>query len=175
MTDHKTHTGQQDQQQGTASRTYHDVVDKASSALASTTASAKDAGARAADGLEANPLAVLVGGIAVGALAGALLPRSDKEKELLAPVGQRLGETARQAFAAAKEAGKQELDGAGLTPGAARDRGKDLLGGLTKALSSAGTAATQAMKQGQSGQTQSGSDQPGSSGIGQSGTASTQA
>lgn len=142
--------------------------------------SASDAARRASEGIEANPLAVVAGGLAVGAIAGALLPRSAKEKELLAPLGKRLGETARTAFAAAREAGTQELDGAGLTPGAARDRGKELIGSVGKALSTAGTAAVQAAKQGQSKQdqaSQGGSDQAssgqGSSGQGDSGFQST--
>jgi hypothetical protein len=118
--------------------------------------SAADAARRASEGIEANPLAVVAGGLAVGAIAGALLPRSAKEKELLAPVGKRLGDTARQAFAAAREAGTQELDGAGLTPSAARDRGKELLGGLGKAFASAGAAAAQAAKQGQAKQADAG-------------------
>lgn len=146
MTDHN-HQSQGHQSHGHQDHSkQHDLRDKASSAYASSKATAKDAAHRATEGLESNPLAVLVGGLAVGALAGALLPRSDKEKELLAPVGKRLGETARQALAAAKDAGQQELDNAGLSRDAARGRGKDLLGGLSKALSSAGTAAAQAAK-----------------------------
>lgn len=147
--------------------------------------SASDAARRASETIEANPLAVVAGGLAVGALAGALLPRSAKEKELLAPVGKRLGETARHALAAAKEAGTQELDGAGLTPSSARDRGKELLGSLGKALSSAGTAAAQAAKsqgkqdaqQGQGGQktsAQSGGAQTGGAQAGGSQTGGSQ-
>ena len=141
MTDHTHTTGQNTDQQGSYARAKD---------------TAADAARRASESIETNPLAVVAGGLAVGAIAGALLPRSAKEKELLAPVGKRLGETARQAFAAAKEAGTQELDGAGLTPGAARERGKELLGGLSKALSSAGAAAAQAAKQGASKQGQDG-------------------
>lgn len=124
-----------DEARASASRTYHDARDKAG-----------DAARRAASEIEANPLAILAGGLAIGALVGTLIPRSTREKELLAPVGQRLGATARQAFVAARDAGRQELDQAGLTKGAARDRGKDLLDGVVKALSSAGTAAVQAAK-----------------------------
>lgn len=109
---------------------------------------ARDAARKASAAIEANPLAVLVGGAAIGALAGALIPRSAKEKELLAPLGARLNETARQAVAAAREAGKQELGNAGLTPDAARERGKSLLDGVAKALSSAGSAAAHSAKAG---------------------------
>lgn len=114
----------------TASKTWSDARHKAA-----------DTAQRTVGAIEANPLTVLVGGVALGALAGALVPRSAREKQILAPLGIKLGETARQAFAAAREAGKQELDNAGLTPSAAKERGKSLLDGVGKALSSAGSAA----------------------------------
>lgn len=107
-------------------------------------AATDDAGRRTAQAVEANPLGILVGGLAVGALAGALIPRSDKEKELLAPVGKRLGETARAAASAAKEAGKNELQNRGLTADAGRDQVKTLLGNVAKALSTAGAAGAKA-------------------------------
>lgn len=91
-----------------------------------------------------NPLGVLVGGLAVGAIAGALLPRSNREKELLAPLGKRLGETARLATQAAREAGMSHLEEAGLTKDAARVQVKGLLEDVTKALSAAGGAAAKA-------------------------------
>lgn len=102
---------------------------------------ASDAARRAADGLESNPLGVVVGGLAVGALVGALVPRSAREKAMLAPVGRRLNESARSAVQAAREAGYAELDQRGLTPGAAKDQARGILDGLAKAASSAGTAA----------------------------------
>lgn len=129
-----------DQARASASRTYHDARDKAG-----------DAARRAASEIESNPLAILAGGLAIGALVGTLVPRSARERDLLAPVGKRLGATARQAFTAARDAGRQELDQAGLTKGAARDRGKELLDGVVKALSSAGAAAAQAAKKPEAG------------------------
>jgi len=129
-----------------AAQTLHDARDKASEALATSKQTTRQAVHRAASEIETNPLAILAGGLAVGALVGALVPRSAREKELLAPVGKRISDTARQAFAAAKEAGRSELDQAGLTPGAAKDRGKDLLDGVKKALVSAGSAAAQSAK-----------------------------
>ena len=103
-----------------------------------------DATRRTVEAVEGNPLGILVGGLAVGALAGALLPRSDKERELLAPVGKRLGETARAAADAAKQAGHAELQNRGLTADAGRDQFKSLLGNVAKALSSAGAAGAKA-------------------------------
>jgi ElaB/YqjD/DUF883 family membrane-anchored ribosome-binding protein len=152
MTDHRqdhTHSDSRstyDQARESAARVYHDARDKASDAYDSSVQATKEVAHRAAEGVESNPLAVLAAGLAVGALAGALLPRTAKEKELLAPLGRRLSATVQQAFAAAKEAGKQELDQAGLTPSAARDRGRSLFDGVAKAVSSAGSAAAQAAR-----------------------------
>lgn len=102
---------------------------------------ATDAAKRTADALESNPLAIVAGGIAIGALAGALIPRSAKEKELLAPVGRNLNERARGALQAAREAGNSELQNAGLSKDAAKDQVKSLFQGIAKAATSAGSAA----------------------------------
>ena len=103
-----------------------------------------DVAHRLAGRIETNPLAVVAGGLAVGVVAGALLPRSQKERELLAPVGVRLGGALTAAVAAAREAGQAELDDAGINRDAARDQVRTLVDGLLKAASSAGTAAAQA-------------------------------
>ena len=108
-------------------------------------AAAADTSHRVAEGIEANPLGILVGGLAVGALVGALVPRSDKEKEMLAPVGKRLGESARAAVQAAKDAGRAELETRGLTPDAGRDQVKNLIGGVVKALGTASAAGAKAV------------------------------
>ena len=101
----------------------------------------RDTARRTVEGFEANPLGILVGGLAVGVLAGALLPRSAREKELLAPVGRRIGDTARAALDSAKATGLSELEARGITRDAARDQVKSLLEGVGKAAATAGTAA----------------------------------
>ena len=102
---------------------------------------ATDAARRTADAVEHNPLAIVAGGLAIGALAGALIPRSEKEKELLAPLGRTLGERARGAIQAARDAGAGELQNAGLSKDAAKDQVKSLFQGIAKAATSAGSAA----------------------------------
>lgn len=99
---------------------------------------AKDA---TSDAIDANPLAMLAGGIALGAVVGALIPRSAKEKELLAPVGRELHARTLAAVDAARSAGKDELSEMGLTKGAAKDQAKTLLQNVAKAAATAGTAA----------------------------------
>ncbi len=97
-----------------------------------------------AQSIAGNPLGILVGGLAAGALAGTLLPRSEREKEMLAPLGKRLEEAVRMAIQAAREAGTAELEQRGLTRDAARDQAKGLLDNATKVLGTAGTAAAKA-------------------------------
>ncbi len=57
-----------------------------------------------------NPLALVAGGAALGVIAGALLPRTEKEREVLAPVGQRLAQRTSDTITAAKEAGRAEIE-----------------------------------------------------------------
>ena len=102
---------------------------------------ASDAAQRAAETIESNPLAIVAGGLAIGALVGALIPRSAKEKELLAPVGRSLNERARGAIQAARETGGNELQNAGLSKDAAKDQVKSLFQGIARAATSAGSAA----------------------------------
>jgi hypothetical protein len=134
-------------QQETASHgRLRDGYDAAYGRTVETTGKAIDAASQAAQrasrSMEANPIGLLVGGIAVGAAVGALLPRSTREKELLAPIGARIGTTARAAIAAAKDAGKAELETRGLTKDAAREQVKGVFDGVLKAANSAGAAAT---------------------------------
>jgi hypothetical protein len=127
----------------TTSRVLHDASGKASDVLEVSREKTK----QVVGDLGTNPLGLLVGGIAVGALAGALIPRSAREKELLAPIGKRLGESAIAATAAAKEAGRSELGELGLTKDAARNQAKGLVEGIVKALTTAGTAGAKAISQ----------------------------
>ncbi len=92
-----------------AAHAYDSARDSTLHAYDATRQGAKQAATRAADGIESNPLAVLAGGLALGAIAGALLPKSEQEARVLGPLGKRLSETATAAAIAAREAGKQQL------------------------------------------------------------------
>ena len=129
-----------------ASQAYEAARDKATSAVDASREKARDAARQTVETIETNPLGVIVGGLALGALVAAVIPRSQREKELLAPVGKRVGATAAAAFAAAKTAGKTELDSLGLSRSAAKDQVKSVFDGLIKAATSAGSAAAQAGK-----------------------------
>lgn len=142
MTDHEHHADTQAR--------LRDGIDHAKDAAANAYDTARtkasDAAHTTAETFEANPLGVLVGGLAVGALVAALLPRSRRETELLASVGRKVNAAATAALDAAKDAGRAELDQLGLTPNAARDQAKSVFQGVLKAVGTAGTAAAQAGK-----------------------------
>jgi hypothetical protein len=128
----------------------HGTLDQARESANHAIESARDAAGKAAPqtaaAVESNPLGRLVGGLALGALVAAVIPRSQREKDLLAPTGRKLAAAATAALAAAKDAGRAELSDAGLSRSAAQDRAHSLLDGVMKAVSSAGTAAVSAGK-----------------------------
>lgn len=123
------------------------VREQAAHAYDAAAGKARDVGRQASDAIESNPIGVLVGGLAVGALVGAVLPRTAKEKELLGPLGKRIGATAAAALAAAKETGRSELGNLGLSKGAAKDQARTLLSNVAKAAGTAGKAALDAGKE----------------------------
>jgi ElaB/YqjD/DUF883 family membrane-anchored ribosome-binding protein len=131
---------------GTMESTYRSAKDAAGKAIETTRGAARDAVNQATQSAQANPIAVLAGGIAVGMLAGAFLPHTEQEAKLLGPVGKRLTDTAKGAAAAAKDAGKAELDSLGLNRDAARAQVGNVINGVLQALSSAGAAAASKAK-----------------------------
>jgi hypothetical protein len=94
--------------------------------------------------IEANPLAVVAGGIVIGLAAGALLPKTRRETELLGPVGKRLTGVAAGAAEAARDAAKAELASLPLSKDAAKAQVTKLIDQVAKAVSSAGEAALNA-------------------------------
>jgi hypothetical protein len=101
---------------------------------------------RTAQAIEGNPMSVLVGGLAVGVIAGALLPRGDREAEALRPVGERLKQGAMTALRAARDAGAAELAAAGISRDAARVQIARLIDAVSNAATRAGEAAAEPTK-----------------------------
>ncbi|WP_315760200.1 hypothetical protein [Sphingomonas sp. Y38-1Y] len=105
----------------------------ASHAVEVTRDTATKAATRAVDGIEASPLAALIGGIALGVAIGALLPRTEREREALGPLGKRLTDGAAAAARAAREAGKQEIEALIPDKAGAKDRAASLLSSVAQA------------------------------------------
>lgn len=56
------------------------------------------------------PVGALIGGFALGAVFGAMLPSTRREKELLGDAGHRITDKAREAARQAAEAGRDQID-----------------------------------------------------------------
>jgi len=125
----------------TVSDAYASGREKASEVYATAREKAQAAGKSASEGFDSNPLAMLVGGIAIGAVIGALLPRTEREAKALGAVGEKVRGAANEAIEAAKGAGRDKLDELGLNKDHARETMKSLLDGAIAAAGSGATAA----------------------------------
>jgi hypothetical protein len=94
-----------------AADAYEAARQRTATAYSSAWQTASSATRKTAEGIDGNPMAALVGGLALGAIVGALIPATRRERELLGNVGRRMNDTARQAVVAARDAGKEKLDG----------------------------------------------------------------
>jgi hypothetical protein len=101
---------------------------------------------RVSDTLGEAPLIALAGGIAAGALIAALLPRTRTEARLVRPTAQRVKETARAAYQAARETGSGRLDELGLNRQKGEDTIRSLFEGVTEAARASGQAALDAAR-----------------------------
>lgn len=101
---------------------------------------------RARDQLEGSPLLALGGGLAIGALVGALMPKTRAEARLMGKVGSRITTSARDALDAAKEAGREKLTELNITRDAGATAMQSLIDGLGEAARSSGQAAVDAVR-----------------------------
>ena len=97
------------------SSAYQAAREAAGGAVETVRDTARSAGKRTVEGVEANPLAAVVGGLALGVIAGALLPKTRQEEKVLGSAGRKVTDTARQAIDAAKDAGRSQIDELGLS------------------------------------------------------------
>jgi hypothetical protein len=98
------------------------------------------------ESLEKNPIAALVGGLALGAIAAALLPKTKRESDMLGKASSKVRTTASSAAKAARDAGKDQLDALGLNSSAARDQLRGVIEKIGQAASTASKAATDAVR-----------------------------
>jgi ElaB/YqjD/DUF883 family membrane-anchored ribosome-binding protein len=129
----------------TAKRSAATAVDKSKAAAAKSVQSSKALAKKASDTtaqtIDKNPLAIIAGGIAIGAIVGMLLPKTEREMKALGKAGKKLNKAAKRAAEAAKIAGKAKVDTLGLNQDALRDQFRDLVSKASEAVKAAGKAA----------------------------------
>ena len=118
----------------------------AKKAASSTKAGAQKAAASTGKTVESNPLGAILGGLAVGAIVAALLPRTTREDKLVGKVGHTVRATAGKAAKNATSTAKEQLDAMGINADAAKAQLRDLVGKLGEAAASAGSAAADTVK-----------------------------
>lgn len=129
-----------------ASTAYGAAREKTSAAYDTARNRASSAGRRTAEGVDANPVGALFGGLALGALIAAVLPRTQREQQLLGDYGRRVSDKAKEAARAAKEAGRGKLDELGLSKDAARDKLSAFASKAGEAVKTSAGAAAKTVK-----------------------------
>lgn len=109
--------------------------------LRKTADTARQATQKAAEQVGAFPVAALVGGVALGAVLGAVLPRTRQEEQLLGTVGETIVDRAKEAVTAARDAGQAKLGELGISSDAAGKQVGRLIGSIAEVAESAGSAA----------------------------------
>lgn len=132
---------------GTLADAYGTVADRVTSAYSAARERATGAVEGTAAGIEANPAVALLGGLALGVVAAALIPRSERETALLEPVGARIADAAKAALEVGKTAGATAFADAGLAPDTLREQARTLFEQAIKAAGTAGAAAVGAARE----------------------------
>lgn len=125
-----------------ASDAYSAARERTSVAFGSASERAGRVAERTSERIDSNPAIALVGGLALGAILGALLPKSRREEELLGDYGRKINDTAREAARAAREAGTTKLDELGYN----RDNIKQKVQSLRTDAAEIASAAAQQIK-----------------------------
>lgn len=107
---------------------------------------ARRAKTKAVDGVESFPVIALAGGLAIGAMLGALLPRTRQEEELLGTIGGAINDRAKDAVVAARDAGQAKLEELGISQAAAGKQVGKLIESIAQVAESAGSAAVDAVR-----------------------------
>lgn len=158
--------------------TVAEKTDQLSEAAREQAARAREQAARAAQWTrrqpDENPMGTVVAGFAIGALVGALLPRTSAENRAIGPTKDKLTTTVREKAHDAVEAGKAALADAGITPDAVKAKVDELTEQAKHVAKDVADAATSQLKSGgDSAQSSSQSQSMGGSGMGGIGSPAT--
>ncbi len=125
---------------------YDGARERAVEAYEATRDRAAEMGSKAKQGVGESPLIALGGGLALGALLAALLPKTRTEDKLLGPVGGRITDGAKAAAEAARDAGREKLTELNITRDAGTNAVQSLFKGLSDAARVSGEAALGAVR-----------------------------
>ena len=93
-----------------AADAYRSARERTYSAYETARGRAADTARQAADQIAVYPVGAVIAGLALGAVAGLLVPRTRRETELLGPTGRKLNEAARGAAEKGIEATRERVD-----------------------------------------------------------------
>lgn len=84
--------------------------ERTASAYEAARSRASNASRKANEQLSVYPLSAVVGGFLLGALVGAMLPRTERETKLMGKAGRKVAGTAKDAVQRGLDAGRDQLD-----------------------------------------------------------------
>ncbi len=93
-----------------AAEAYQSARDRTASAYEAARGRAAEVTRTASDQIAVYPVGAVIGGLAIGALLGFLVPSSRREEEMFGNTGRRLTGAAREAAQRGLDAGKEQLD-----------------------------------------------------------------
>jgi ElaB/YqjD/DUF883 family membrane-anchored ribosome-binding protein len=124
-----------------AGAAYSSARERTSSAYEAARETASRTTQRTTERIDSNPVAALVGGLALGGLVAWLLPKTQRETEALGTVGTKITDTARQAAQTALDAGKQQVNE--IKDNAATKVGQAVMDAVSSATTSSGSGNQQ--------------------------------
>lgn len=109
-TETRTETATGETSRNRAAEAYQSARQRTASAYESARGRAAEVTRSASDQIAVYPVGAVIGGLAIGALLGFLVPSTRREEELLAPTGRRITGAAREAAQRGLDAGKEQVD-----------------------------------------------------------------
>jgi ElaB/YqjD/DUF883 family membrane-anchored ribosome-binding protein len=95
---------------GRAADAYRTARERTYSAYEAARERASDVTRQATDKIGVYPVGAVIGGLAIGAVLGFLLPSTRRETDLLAPTGRKITDAARSAAQRGIDAGKEQVE-----------------------------------------------------------------
>lgn len=131
-----------------AGEVYSSSKDAAARGAENSKQMARNAQQKSSEAIDTNPLVSVAGGLALGAIIGALLPTTQRERKLMGETGKKINNRASAAINAAKEAGRERMSEVGLNAEQAKVQVKNIVDKASETAKAASQAAKDAAKSG---------------------------